>query len=86
MQCSRRTCGKAGRVLVAPLAGVLGETPLQLEWDVCREFVAELTEQGMSTRAIAPIVGVNRETVAADIRGGRNLPPAQPMSRNKSRS
>lgn len=29
----------------------------------------------MSTRAIAPIVGVDRETVAADIRGGRNLPP-----------
>ena len=29
----------------------------------------------MSTRAIAPIVGVHRDTVAEDIRGGGNPPP-----------
>ncbi|MGO1630014.1 MAG: hypothetical protein ACTHX2_14475 [Microbacterium sp.] len=30
----------------------------------------------MSTRAIAPIVGVDRKTVERDVRGGTNVPPA----------
>ena len=51
----------------AYLADVLGETPLRLERDVRKELSAELSEQGMSTRAIAPIVGVAFKTVARDI-------------------
>lgn len=51
----------------AYLSDVLGETPLMLERDVRRELVMELTEQGMSTRAIAPIVGVDQKTVVRDI-------------------
>lgn len=32
-----------------------------------RELVSELSEAGMSTRAIAPIVGAGNKTVARDI-------------------
>ena len=46
--------------------------------EVRREVVRELTDAGLSTRAIAPIVGVHRDTVAEDIRGGGNPPPADP--------
>ena len=53
----------------------MGDELLRLARDERRDVVAWLSGQGMSTRAIAPIVGVNRETVAADLRGGRNLPP-----------
>ncbi len=48
----------------------------RLPVDLRRPVVHELASAGMSTRAIAPVVGVHRETVAADLRGGRNLPPA----------
>lgn len=50
---------------------------LRLEKDLRREFVKELSSEGMSTRAIAPIVGVNRKTVERDVRGGTNVPPEQ---------
>lgn len=41
-----------------------------------REVVGEMTAAGMSTRAIAPIVGVSYETVAQDLRAPvRNLTP-----------
>lgn len=57
---------------VAEFGGALPK----LERDARRELVASLTEVGMSSRAIAPIVGVDKETVNADRRsGGRNLPP-----------
>jgi len=51
----------------AYLADVLGETPLRLEREVRQELVAELSAQGMSTRAIAPIVGASQRTVAGDV-------------------
>jgi hypothetical protein len=57
------------------LTDVFGEEPLRLARDVRRELVAELAAQGMSTRAIAPIVGVSHETVAQDIAPVRNLTP-----------
>ena len=59
----------------AYLSEVLGETPMRLERDVRQELVAELSSQGMSTRAIAPIVGVNAETVRRDISGAANVAP-----------
>lgn len=54
----------------AYLADVLGETPMRLERDVRQELVTELSEQGMSTRAIAPIVGVDNKTVHNDLKRG----------------
>jgi len=59
----------------AYLADVLGETPLRLEREVRQELVAELSAQGMSTRAIAPIVGVDNATVHRDISGVANATP-----------
>lgn len=59
----------------AYLTDVFGDEPLRLARDVRQELVAELAAQGMSTRAIAPIVGVSHETVAQDIAPVRNLTP-----------
>lgn len=66
----------------AYLADVLGETPMRLERDVRQALVAELSEQGMSTRAIAPIVGVGVGTVHRDIEASRvpNGTPAESVS------
>lgn len=52
---------------------LFGDEPLRLARDVRRELVAELSDAGMSTRAIAPIVGVSNYTIAKDIEGVRNL-------------
>lgn len=60
----------------AYITDLFGDEPLRLARDVRRELVAELSEAGMSTRAIAPIVGVSQDTVVKDInRGERNLSP-----------
>lgn len=52
----------------AYLADVLGEEPMRLARDERREVVALLSGEGMSTRAIAPIVGAGFNTVARDLR------------------
>ena len=41
-----------------------------------RELVALLDQKGMTTRAIAPVVGASYDTVQRDIRADRNLSPA----------
>lgn len=51
----------------AYLAEVLGEEPLRLARDERRDMVQLLAAEGMSSRAIAPIVGANHNTVARDI-------------------
>ena len=51
----------------AYMADVFGDSPLRLERDARQELVADLSAQGMSTRAIAPIVGVGHKTVARDL-------------------
>lgn len=51
----------------AYISDVFGEEPLRLERDPRREFVAELADEGMSTRAIAPLLGVSHMTVATDL-------------------
>lgn len=50
----------------AYLADVLGEEPMRLARDERREVVQLLSGEGMSTRAIAPIVGVTFQQVAKD--------------------
>jgi predicted transcriptional regulator len=68
----------------AYLVDVFGDEPLSLTRDVRRELVAELSAQGMSTRAIAPIVGVTRQMVSHDLRASEvasDLPPqADPLT------
>lgn len=51
----------------AYLSDVLSDEPLRLARDERRDFVTALADQGMSTRAIAPIVGVSHQTVQNDL-------------------
>lgn len=45
----------------------------------CVLLVSELADEGMSTRAIAPIVGAHHDTVATDLRAvGNPTPDAEP--------
>lgn len=59
----------------AYLSEVLGEEPLRLARDQRQELVGFLAGEGMSTRAIAAIVGVSNFTVSKDLQGVRDLTP-----------
>lgn len=62
----------------AYVADRFGGSLQRLGVEVRRAVVGELTAAGMSSRAIAPVVGVSHATVQADVRsGGNNFPPAQ---------
>ena len=50
----------------AYIADVMGEEPLRLSRDDRREIVHYLTGEGMSTRAIGQVIGVNNATVKRD--------------------
>lgn len=52
----------------AYLADVLGEEPMRLARGERQEMVQMLSAEGMSTRAIAPIVGAHHDTVASDLK------------------
>lgn len=64
----------------AYLAETLGAEPMRLARDDRRDMVRVLSSEGMSTRAIASVVGVSRDTVSKDrtTPGVRNLTPAPP--------
>lgn len=49
------------------LSSTLGASPMRLDREQRRELVAYLAGEGMSTRAIAPIVGVGDSTVQRDL-------------------
>lgn len=51
----------------AYLSDVLSDEPLRLAREDRRELVTHLADQGMSQRAIAPIVGVSHRTVNSDL-------------------
>lgn len=58
-----------------------GQSLAGLGVDVRRAVVGELTEAGLSTRAIAPVVGTHFTTVADDIKaGGVGSPTPSPQS------
>lgn len=57
----------------AYLSEVLGEEPLRLARDQRQELVGFLAGEGMSTRAIAPIVGTSHMTVQNDLSGVKNF-------------
>lgn len=68
----RAQAGRAWEVLgfqswTAYVSEVLGEQPMRLPREERREMIAMLSSTGMSTRAIAPVVGTTRETVRRDI-------------------
>lgn len=66
------------------VAQVFSDTPLmRLTRDERRELVAELSEAGMSTRAIAPIVGAPRETVRRDVLSAGD-PSGSPASERRT--
>lgn len=56
-----------------------GDALGKLGIDLRREVVRELSNAGMSTRAIAPVVGVNNATVHRDLAGVADATPA-PLS------
>ena len=61
----------------AYVSDLFGEEPLRLPRDERIPMVQMLADKGMSTRAIASVVGVTHETVAQDIKSPvRNLTPA----------
>ena len=60
----------------AYLADVMGEQPLRLPRDQRQEIVGYLAGEGMSTRAIAPIVGASHMQVARDVAAVTNVTPA----------
>jgi len=61
----------------AYLADTLGSEPMRLDRGERQELVAYLSGEGMSTRAIAPIVGVSREQVRIDVAGDKKLSPGR---------
>jgi hypothetical protein len=60
----------------AYLSEVLGEEPMRLARGERQEMVQMLSAEGMSTRAIAPIVGASQMQVVRDIAGETNVSPA----------
>lgn len=61
----------------AYLSDVLGEKPMRLARGERQDMVRMLSAEGMSTRAIAPIVGASLDTVSRDRHSGvRNRTPA----------
>lgn len=64
----------------AYLADALGSEPMRLGRDERRELVDYLAGEGMSTRAIAPIVGTDQKTVSNDLRREEYSSPESPHS------
>ena len=65
----------------AYLAATLGKEPLRLDRSDRQELVGYLAGEGMSTRAIAPIVGVTHKTIVKDLQADvvPEVPPAPPV-------
>lgn len=63
----------------AYLSDTLADEPMRLGRDERQELVSYLSGEGLSTRAIAPIVGASQKTVDRDIRGESNDSPAEPV-------
>jgi len=60
-----------------------GNALSNLGMDVRRAVVKELTDAGLSTRAIAPVVGVSNFTVHADQTAVRDLTPDEPFAEDQ---
>ena len=62
------------------LSSTLGASPMRLDREQRRELVAYLAGEGMSTRAIAPIVGASKSQVASDVRLSSSGQSARPST------
>lgn len=62
----------------AYLSEVLGEEPMRLARGERQEMVQMLSAEGMSTRAIAPIVGASQRTVVNDVEQVSNFAHVEP--------
>lgn len=60
----------------AYLAETLAEQPMRVSREERQELVGYLAGEGLSSRAIAPIVGVTDRQVRNDMAGGNYFPPA----------
>lgn len=66
----------------AYLSEVLGEEPMRLARGERQEMVQMLSAEGMSTRAIAPIVGASQMQVVRDVRAGETNVSPEPVISN----
>lgn len=64
----------------AYLAATLGKEPMRLGREERQQLVGYLAGEGMSTRAIAPIVGAHHDTVATDIKAARPVGNPTPVA------
>lgn len=69
----------------AYLADTLASEPMRLPREQRLEITAWLAGEGLSTRAIAPIVGVDQATVVRDVRGDANASPEPRRSSTEPR-
>jgi hypothetical protein len=67
----------------AYLSDVLSDEPLRLAREDRRDLVVKLTDEGMTTRAIAPIVGADQKTIVNDLRAAEEFSsaPTNPVVR-----
>lgn len=64
----------------AYLADTLADEPMRLGREERQELVGYLSGEGLSTRAIAPIVGADRKTVMKDVRQSQVVQSGPPAS------
>lgn len=69
----------------AYVSDLFGEEPLRLPRDERIPMVQMLADKGMSTRAIASVVGVHHDTVASDIKAGVGNPSPEVESLDEYR-
>lgn len=60
----------------AYVADVFGNEPMRLAGEVRRALSPQLSETGMSNRAIASVLGVSEGTIRNDLAGAQNYAPA----------
>ena len=83
---ARAKTGQVWQVLgykswTAYVAEVMGEQPMRLPREQRRELVSYLAGEGMSTRAIAPVIGTDQSTVVRDVQAtDANASVEQPQS------
>lgn len=60
----------------AYVADVFGQEPMRLAGEVRRALTPQLSDTGMSNRAIASVLGVSEGTIRNDLSGAQNYAPA----------
>ncbi|HET8536111.1 MAG TPA: hypothetical protein VFL73_02925, partial [Solirubrobacteraceae bacterium] len=80
MRDLRRELDQLERAITGLEQRMLSEEPLRLARDQRRELVDYLANEGLSTRAIAPIVGITKSEAHRDLQvSRRGTPDPQPL-------